>query len=241
MHTLLIVKTGRTFEDLASRRGDFEHWFQTHVATAAEGAARFIVIDAQTAPELPPAGEYDGVLVTGSPSAVHDREPWSVRTGEWLRCTAEAGTPVLGVCYGHQLLADSWGGRSGRNPSGREIGVTEVTLHDPDPLFTELPPSFPVLTTHCDAVLTAPPHSRVLASNSHTAIQALAYGRRARTVQWHPEFDADVIAHYVRTRAPLIDAESGEGTAARLLREVREVPSGPVIFRNFIRYCIRGV
>ena len=141
---------------------------------------------------------------------------------------------------GSEMRVRCRGGRSGRNPAGREIGVTEVTLHDPDPLFADLPPSFPVLTTHSDAVLTAPPHSRVLASNAHTAIQALAYGRRARTVQWHPEFDADVIGHYVRTRAPLIDAELGEGTAARLLREVREVPSGPVIFRNFIRYCIRG-
>lgn len=204
---------------------------------------RFELFDAQTAsalPELPDPRAYDGILITGSPSAVHDREPWSVRTGDWLRAAAEADKPMLGICYGHQLLADSWGGRSGKNPAGREIGVTEVTLHEPDPLFTDLPPRFPVFTTHCDAVLTAPAHGRVLASNGHTAIQALAYGRRARTLQWHPEFDADVIRHYLLTRAPLIDAESGAGTAERLLAQVREVPSGPVIFRNFLRYCVGG-
>lgn len=242
MHTLLVLKTGRTFPELATRRGDFEDWFSASLARSAAAqyhrAVRVLVADAQADGELPALSGIDGVLVTGSPATVHDREPWSVRAGQWLAAAVVAGAPVLGVCYGHQLLADSSGGRSGTNSAGREIGVTEVEVHSDDLLFAGLPPRFPVLTSHCDAVLAAPPHGRVLASNAHTAIQALAFSPRARTVQWHPEFDADIMRYYLTVRAPFIDVERGAGTTTRLLAELREVPSGPVILANFIRHFV---
>lgn len=242
MDTLLILKTGSTFAELAARRGDFESWFETHLLASAGHsgkAVRVVTVAAQSELELPPLAGIDGIIVTGSPSAVHDHEPWSVRAGEWLRAAVVAGAPVLGVCYGHQLIADSSGGRSGQNPAGREIGLVEVTVAE-DPLFAGLPASFPVFTSHNDAVLTAPPGSQLLASNGHTAIQALAVGARARTVQWHPEFDVDIIRHYLHARAPLIDADRGEGTTASYLAALRETASGPVILGNFLRYYVRG-
>jgi GMP synthase (glutamine-hydrolysing) len=234
---LFILKTGGTFADLAARRGDFEDWFAAHLHAHYPGLM-LRVLHAQQHPELPPPAACDGLLITGSDKTVHEHEPWSVRAGEWLAAVVAAGVPVLGVCYGHQLLADALGGITGRNPRGREIGVVEIEVSTGDPLFDGLPPRFPVFATHCDAVLTLPQDGRVLAGNSHTAVQALAIGPHARGVQFHPEFDADVMRHYLQTRAPLIDGESGEGTAARLLAEVREVPAGPVVLRNFLRLCI---
>lgn len=242
MYNLLILKTGRTFPELAARRGDFEDWFTARLSApgiAPHGGLRISVIDAQAASALPPVSGIDGIVVTGSPQSVHEEEPWSVRAGEWLSSAALAGAPMLGVCYGHQLLAHATGGRSGQNPAGREIGVVEVAVLQADPLFTDLPPRFPVFTTHCDAVLVAPPQARVLAGNAHTGIQALALGERARTVQWHPEFDVDVMRHYLLTRAAMIDEESGPGTTERLLTELRQVPSGDIVLRNFINYCVR--
>lgn len=233
---LLILKTGSTFEDLAARRGDFEHWFESHARIGRE-RLNLRVLAAQQHPELPAPDAFDALIITGSDKTVHEREPWSVRAGEWLAQVVAAGVPVLGVCYGHQLLADALGGRTGRNPTGREIGVVEVEVSDEDPLFADLPPRFPVFATHCDAVLELPPQGRVLARNPHTAVQALAVGAQARGVQFHPEFDAEVMRHYLQTRAPLIDSERGEGTTARLLAEVREMPAGPVVLRNFLRLC----
>ena len=60
---------------------------------------------------------------------VSEREPWSERAAEWLREVAQRGIPLLGICYGHQLLAHALGGRVGANPQGREIGTVEVGLY----------------------------------------------------------------------------------------------------------------
>lgn len=228
----VILKTGKTFDELSARRGCYEHWFARALGWPLE---RFEVIDALAMGPLP--AEADAVLVTGSPASVHEREPWSVAAGEWLQRVVRAGVPVLGVCYGHQLLGDVFGGQVGRNPNGREIGVVEVEADD-DPLFEGLPRRFPVIQTHKDAVNTPPPGARVLARNTQTPVQALAFGDRVRTVQWHPEFDADIIRTYLTARAHLIDEESGPGTTERLLGEVTEVETGPIIMRNFARHFL---
>jgi GMP synthase (glutamine-hydrolysing) len=230
----VILMTGHTLDDLRPRRGDFHDWFAARVGWPLD---RFHVVEA-VEPDLPDPRGVDGVLVSGSAASVHDHEPWSVRAGEWLAAAADAGVPILGVCYGHQLLGDTLGGRSERNPNGREIGVVEVTRFADDPLFEGLPPAFPAIATHRDAVTVAPPGARVLAGNANTPIQAMALGPNVRTVQFHPEFDADVIRHYLRSRADAVDAELGPGAAARLLAEVNDVPTGPRILANFFRHWL---
>ncbi len=226
----IIMKTGSTSEGLRAIRGDYDRWF-------ADGfgwpLSRFEVIEATESPPLPDPRGVDGVIVTGSPLTVHDHLPWSVRLGDWLVAAVEAGVPVLGVCYGHQLIGDALGGQVGRNPQGREIGVVEVEVEH-DPLFAGLPSRFPVVITHSDAVNAPPAGVRVLARNAHTPVQAMAVGARCRTVQWHPEFDAHIIRHIISERAALIDAEVGAGRAAALYEAVVGVHTGPVILRNFL-------
>ena len=171
---------------------------------------------------------------------MHDRPAWSVALGHWLVAAAEAGVPVLGICYGHQLLGDTLpGGQVGPNPRGREIGVLEVEVAE-DPLFAGLPPRFPVVLTHSDAVNVAPEGVRVLGATPQTPVQAMAFGPRCRTLQWHPEFDAPAIRHIIGERAEAIDAERGPGAAAALAAGVVGVHTGPVILRNFLENFLLG-
>lgn len=229
----IILKTGSTFADLAGRRGDFEDWFAARLGRPLRD---FHVIDAQRATTLPDPTSADAVLVTGSSATVHEHDPWSDRAGAWLRAAVQSGVPVLGVCYGHQLLADAFGGRTSRNPNGREIGLTTVHIAQDDPLFEGLPPVFPVFETHLDAVVDVPQSARVLAGNARCPVQALAFGPRAWGVQWHPEFDDDAMRHYLHVRRPQIEAELGAGETDRLLRAVQGTPpSGDCILRNFWR------
>lgn len=233
----LILKTGSTLPSLIARRGDFEDWFAARLGRPREEVT---VVDAQRAAKLPAPSSPDCVIVTGSPATVHEHEPWSDRAGAWLAEVVGAGVPVLGVCYGHQLLADALGGRTARNPHGREIGPSRVELVEDDPLFEGLPRAFSVLESHVDAVIDPPPGARLLARNARCAVQALRFAPKAWGVQWHPEFDDEVMREYLEARRERIDAELGAGEAARLLAALTETPaSGATILRNFWRLAGR--
>ena len=228
--------TGHTMPELARRKGDFDTWFARRFGWPVD---RFRVVDAVGGESLPAPGSVDGLIISGSAHCVHDYADWSVRAGHWISEVMTLGTPTLGVCYGHQLIGDVLGADVGVNPRGREMGVCRVEQHGDDPLFEGLPRHFPVIQTHVDAVNTLPTGASTIASSTLTEIQAMAIGDHVRTIQWHPEFDGEVIRHYITVRAHLVDGEFGPGTAQRMLDGARDVSSGPVIIQNFMRHFLK--
>jgi GMP synthase (glutamine-hydrolysing) len=231
MRPLLIVKSGRTLPELARRRGDYEDWI-----TAGMGLdpARVEVVHVYQDARLPDPDGYAGVIATGSSAMVSHGEPWSERAAVWLADVAKAGTPLLGICFGHQLLAHGLGGRVDRNPRGREIGTIEVSLNGAargDPLFGELPQRFQMQSTHVESVLELPAGARRLASSHRDPNQAFAVGERAWGVQFHPEFDADVVRSYLLARRQLL---AGEGFDPEALHSAAsDSPHGVALLRRF--------
>src|SRR5690606_2484463 len=119
-----------------------------------------------------------GAVLTGSGAMVTDRLDWSEATAEWLRGAVAAGLPLLGICYGHQLLADALGGRVADHPDGREVGTIEVerlAAADGDALFDAAPARFRAHATHEQSVLELPPGAVALASSAHDANQAVRF------------------------------------------------------------------
>lgn len=244
MKPLLILQTGDAVAELKETHGDFVDWFSRYLSVAWTGPIE--ALDARTA-LLPPGTGYAGVVVTGSPASVYDDEGWIPEAGGWVLGTASAGIPVLGVCFGHQLVADAWGGRVEKNPKGRETGTVEVHLTDAgraDPLFDGLPETLVVQQSHQDSVLGIPEGAVVLAGNGHSEVQAFALGETVRTVQFHPEFDGEVARGYVDARADRIHADAEglglDGEAAvRLAREtVRDSEHGPRLLANWVRHYV---
>jgi GMP synthase (glutamine-hydrolysing) len=130
----------------------------------------------------------------------------------------DAGVPVLGVCFGHQLLGYTFGGRVVRNPLGWEIGSFDVTLSDEgrgDPLFADVPQTLRVNLVHQDMV-EVPPTSglRVLAANAKTPIQALAVGDHVRGVQFHPEITGTILRGYIDARRALLADQDADALIA---------------------------
>jgi GMP synthase (glutamine-hydrolysing) len=164
------------------------------------------------------------------------REAWSERAAEWLAAVVQRGTPVLGICYGHQLLAHALGGRVGPNPRGREIGTVPLCLlpgAKDDALLGALAGQSVVHVSHVESVLDLPPGAQRLAENDCDPNQAFAMGERAWGVQFHPEFDADIVRGHIVCRRDAI-LEEGIGADA-LLRDVVDGPDGTEVLRRFAR------
>ncbi|MDM0045958.1 glutamine amidotransferase [Variovorax dokdonensis] len=229
--TFLIVKAGATFDELREERGDFEDWFkaglqsglagQPNASTDKSAGVPIQVLDPRTTSDWPSPDHVAGVVLTGSHSMVTDREPWSERTGQWVAELVRAKVPVLGICYGHQLLADALGGEAGNHPVGMELGTVEVETHAQaahDPLFAELPSRFDAHVVHRQSALRLPPEAVTLASNAFEPHHAFRIGPNAWGLQFHPEFDEAAMRGYVdRIAATRNDSqEASEATHVRV-------------------------
>ena len=235
MKPLLIVKAGATYPEMALRFGDFDDWIKTCLA---ESATPLESISPFAGEILPEANRFCGIVITGSHDMVTDRHPWSEQTACWIKTAVEADIPLLGICYGHQLLAHAMGGRVADNPNGKEIGTVTIRLNDHgrrDRLFAGSPPQFAAQACHTQSVRRLPPGAILLASSAMDPHHAFSIGRQAWGVQFHPEFNPDILRLYIRRYLDETNRRRSDGEA--LLTGIRETPHSEALLRRFQRLC----
>lgn len=231
MSTFIILKTGHTYPSIARNFGDFEQWIQSGIAV---GTMPVQVTDPRIEDTFPPMDKVAGVVVTGSRCMVTDRAPWSEASALWLRRLVENDVPVLGICFGHQLLAHAMGGDVEYHPEGIEIGTVSVkctALAAQDALFQGLPQELRVHAVHRQSVRRLPPNAVLLAGNDFEPHHAYRIGRSAWGVQFHPEFSAEVMTAYIRQLAE--DLANAGRNVDGLLQEVRETEWVGLILKRF--------
>jgi GMP synthase (glutamine-hydrolysing) len=138
---------------------------------------------------------YDGVVISGSQTSVYDDLDWIHETTEWVRRADAADIPILGICWGHQFLAQALGGRV-VDMGEYELGYRTVDRVGDDPLFEGIAEQFVSFETHSDRVAELPPGARVLARNDY-GVQAFRSGN-TWGVQFHPEYDRETAEWVVR-------------------------------------------
>ncbi len=196
MNTILVVKLGSTYPQLIAKQGDFDDWVIRRLDLSKSAAK---VVDVIAGEKLPQDG-FGGAIITGSHNMVTDKLDWSERTAEWLRRQVEKRTPILGICYGHQLLTDALGGVVGPNPRGREFGNQKINLNDAakgDLLFGSLPKVFEGHCCHAQSALKLPAGAVCLGGNAHEPNHTVRFAENCWGVQFHPEFDVEATRYYI--------------------------------------------
>lgn len=195
MKKLYIIKAGKTFENIINEYGDFEDWILKYI-----DYENIEIVDIQNSGETPSLDDCLGVIITGSHSMVTQELPWSLKLELFINKVILAKIPFLGICYGHQLLAKSLGAKVDYHPKGMELGTVNLSVSNEaisDKIFKNLPLSFNVHVVHSQSALTLPKNAVLLASNEHEQNHAFRVGENAWGVQFHPEYDENVMKGYI--------------------------------------------
>ncbi|MBX0321702.1 type 1 glutamine amidotransferase [Halomicroarcula sp. F13] len=183
--------------------------------------------------ELPEDLTFDGCVVTGSRASVYWDEPWIGRLKEWVGDAVAAGMPFLGVCYGHQLLANVLGGRV--EPMDEyEIGYRTVEQDGENRLLDGLDDDFTVFTTHSDRVSEAPPGATVFARNDY-GIHGFRKGR-VFAVQFHPEYDMSTARTVTEGKDELSDERIATVLDGVTEENYRAACEAKRLFENFLQF-----
>ncbi|MFO1209478.1 MAG: type 1 glutamine amidotransferase [Amaricoccus sp.] len=222
-----ILETGEVHPDLRARHGDYPAMFE-RLLKAADPALDFFTVRV-VAGEMPAKPEEaDAWLVTGSRHGVYDGLPWIEPLKGFLRACVAAHVPVVGICFGHQILAEALGGRAEKSDKGWGVGVQDYEIVARPGWMRELPERFSVNALHQDQVVSLPPDATVLARSPHCAYAAIAYGDPeapdAITLQPHPEFGAAFMDELIALRAGTVIP--GDAAAAARASLSRPVDSG---------------
>ena len=193
---LAILETGRPPADIVDRFGDYPSMFRTLFGETTHDYATFDVA----------AGRYPGIvedhqayIVTGSSAGVYEPHAWIDPLKGFLRA-AKGRTALVGVCFGHQIMAEAFGGKVIKSPKGWGVGLHRyevATRH----AWMDSATTIGVPASHQDQVVELPPGAQVVAANDFTPFGMLAYEDQAAiSIQLHPEFTPDYAKALIETR-----------------------------------------
>lgn len=204
-----ILQTGHAPDTLVDQTGDYDTMYAEMLGGHGFEFAAYAVVDNQF-PES--ADDADGWIITGSRFGAYEDHDWIPPLEELIRQIQANGQPLIGICFGHQIIAQALGGKVEKFQGGWAIGRTEYDMGDETVVLN---------AWHQDQITRLPEGARVLGRNAFCEHAILAYGDRIWTMQPHPEYTAGFIEGLIDTRGRGVVPDAQLDTA-------RENLEGPV-------------
>ena len=183
-----ILQTGHVIEDLREEFGDYDGMFRRLLGGRGFDFRTWNVVDCEF-PESP--GDADGWLITGSRFAVYEDHSWIEPLASFVRDCYDAASPIAGICFGHQMLAHALGGKVEKFSEGWSVGLVEYKFKGH---------RLKLNAWHQDQVVELPEGAEVIGSSHFCRNAMIAYGKKAISVQPHPEFDRRFLGQLIEKR-----------------------------------------
>ena len=195
--TIGILLTDHVVPELINEHGD-QTDFYDYIFNLADPAINLRFYDVVLDHYPKSIDECDGYLITGSKLSVYDTEDWIRKLENYVQLLNEKKKALLGVCFGHQLIAKALGGKSERASIGWTLGVQDYDFRDTFPWVEDQNQSVGLIHSHQDQVTQLPKQAELIASNTRVPIAMFKIGNHVMSMQGHPEFTPEY-AHAVAT------------------------------------------
>ncbi|WIY52180.1 gamma-glutamyl-gamma-aminobutyrate hydrolase family protein [Devosia sp. YIM 151766] len=185
---LSIIEVGRVPERIADRFVSFPRKFMAMFEASGLPFA-FETVNVLDGQELPDPSSLEGVVITGSPAGVYEDHAWLDPLRAFIREAYAAQTPMVGICFGHQIMADALGGTVQKSDKGWGLGRHSYNVVGRPGFMRDAPPTLAIACSHQDQVIVPPAEAEVILASDFAPHAGLFYrSGKALSFQPHPEF-----------------------------------------------------
>jgi len=227
-----ILQTGRTPEGMIAFNDDYHQLFVNLLGESEFDYRHWVILDNQFPTSIDDA---DAWLITGSRYGAYEDHDWIPPLEDFIRQVFAAGQPMVGICFGHQVIAQALGGKVEKFSGGWSVGRVEYAL-DPS-IFADAAVadgSTPLMAFHQDQVVEAPETAVTVGSTDFCKHAALLYDNRILTIQPHPEFDKGFVGDLLDARGDVLPVAIKDGALQTLDQPLSRDPVAQTL-RNFLK------